>query len=143
MSNQWYRYKNNEVVGPYAVDALLAMVKSGELHPADLVCKEGTTDWIRADAIKLPKVAQASSDTPASSYQSISATGSMSRDVSQELSTPTQENPVASNVSANTSKEVNSGLSVPGFVGVCALALVLGVGIVVYSVGGIDFSIQM
>lgn len=61
MSTNWYRYKDNDVVGPFTELDLLEMVKSGDLQPSDLVCRANTTAWVRADSVKLSVSAEAKS----------------------------------------------------------------------------------
>lgn len=53
MSPQWYYMKDGEnKVGPVSGAELLALVKSGELMPTDMVCKEGMAKWATASTIK-------------------------------------------------------------------------------------------
>jgi hypothetical protein len=48
---QWYYSKNGTQLGPVAVEELRSKLSSGEVSPADLVWKDGMSDWQPAGKI--------------------------------------------------------------------------------------------
>jgi Interferon-induced transmembrane protein/GYF domain 2 len=48
---QWYYSKNGTQLGPVALEVLRSKLRSGEVSPADLVWKDGMTDWQPAGKI--------------------------------------------------------------------------------------------
>ncbi|MES2439429.1 MAG: CD225/dispanin family protein [Verrucomicrobiota bacterium] len=52
---QWYYSKNGTQLGPVAEGELRAKLASGEISPADLVWKEGMSDWL--PSARVPELA--------------------------------------------------------------------------------------
>jgi hypothetical protein len=55
---QWYYSKNGTQLGPITGDELRAKIGSGEISPADLVWKEGMSDWL--PSARVPELAPSS-----------------------------------------------------------------------------------
>jgi hypothetical protein len=49
--NAYYRSRDGQVDGPWFEGQLLAMEASGQLSPADQLCRAGTEDWLPADVV--------------------------------------------------------------------------------------------
>ena len=74
MADQWYYKQNNEQHGPVSTEQLKQLASRGQIQPTDLICKQGTDQWIPAGRVKgllpassskLPSVqAVDESDTP-------------------------------------------------------------------------------
>jgi hypothetical protein len=59
---QWYYSKNGTQLGPVEEGELRAKIASGEISSADLVWKEGMTDWLPSS--KVPDLAGVSAGAP-------------------------------------------------------------------------------
>jgi uncharacterized RDD family membrane protein YckC len=52
MAAEWYVGKNGEQSGPYTSPQLRQLAADGQLSPADLLWKEGMSDWAPCSAVK-------------------------------------------------------------------------------------------
>src|SRR6266540_2956272 len=51
MSEQWYYAQRGQQLGPVPTEVLTAMAAEGQLHPGDLVWKEGMANWVPAHSV--------------------------------------------------------------------------------------------
>lgn len=68
MAAEWYYSKNGKELGPVSATDLKAVVKSGQLSPADMVWKKGMPQWKRAGTVK-GLFSSAAASPPAESTQ--------------------------------------------------------------------------
>ncbi|MFP3897161.1 MAG: DUF4339 domain-containing protein [Anaerolineales bacterium] len=52
MSQEWHVHKDGQTLGPYTWEELQQQAESGEINKADMVWKEGMSDWSRADQVQ-------------------------------------------------------------------------------------------
>lgn len=56
MAAQWYYEKNGQQLGPVPENQIQGLIQSGQLRSADLVWREGMTDWMSLGSV--PELAQ-------------------------------------------------------------------------------------
>lgn len=49
--SRWFYARNKKKYGPYAWQQLLTMAQRGEVRPDDMLLREGTKQWVRADTV--------------------------------------------------------------------------------------------
>jgi hypothetical protein len=69
---RWFYARNNQKHGPVTLPQLHALLKSGQLQPADMVLEEGQQKWVVADSVKefFTKVATVSAPSASSELPS-------------------------------------------------------------------------
>ncbi|MDA1017153.1 MAG: GYF domain-containing protein, partial [Planctomycetota bacterium] len=67
MAAEWYYAKSGQQLGPVATEELRTMLRTGEIKSADLVWKDGMSDWSPAGTISILKSAKTAAPAPAAS----------------------------------------------------------------------------
>jgi TM2 domain-containing membrane protein YozV len=77
----WYLFRDNQTHGPYAEEQIREWIRTGQVLPADKLCREGDQNWSSADM--LPEFAGEAAKAPPPSpgaWRYAMSTAELSRD---------------------------------------------------------------